>query len=302
LSPHLSHPEAYARGTKPDRTTLEMCLGASACALGMVMAGTGELSTLRLLRELRLRSVGRAEAKEEKDGSTGEGKKESTWTNKSADPGKYSTYGHHQAIGSAIGLLFLGGGRATLSRSNESIAALVVAFFPRYPLETIDNRYHLQALRHLYVLAVDYRVVNAVDIDTGASCLVPLRVEYQQDCRGHNVRTTGTTGTPGGGGQRLVAPCLLPEAARIAALVVDSPRHWPIRLSGAHVRRHLGNQGMKYIRQGLTVYVKRKQGCLPYSQDPYGQRSLAARRRKGGGGATGNHQSSLLDPDLVYVC
>jgi len=28
-------------------------------------------------------------------------------------------YGHHMAIGSAIGFLFLGGGRATLSTSNE---------------------------------------------------------------------------------------------------------------------------------------------------------------------------------------
>ena len=26
-----------------------------------------------------------------------------------ADPGKYTTYGHHQAISSALGLLFLGG-------------------------------------------------------------------------------------------------------------------------------------------------------------------------------------------------
>jgi anaphase-promoting complex subunit 1 len=190
--------------------------------------------------------------------------------------------------------LFLGGGRATLSRSNDSIAALVIAFFPRYPLETTDNRYHLQALRHLYVLAVDYRVVNAVDVDTGASCLVPLRIEYQKDCRGNPVTVTNLDKI----GQKVVAPCLLPESERISALVVESPRHWHVRLSGNHVRMHLENQGMKYIRQGLTVYVKRRGGCLPYSQDPYGQRSLAARKR---GTEKDNQYSSVLNPDLVYV-
>ena len=40
---------------RPDRPTLEMCLGATAIALGMVMAGTGDLASLRLLRELRWR-------------------------------------------------------------------------------------------------------------------------------------------------------------------------------------------------------------------------------------------------------
>ena len=120
------------------------------------MAGTGELSTLRLLRQLRLTSVGRAEKREAPEGE--EGKKETT-PQQQHEPGKYSTYGHHQAIASSIGLLFLGGGCATLSRTNEAIAALVVAFFPRYPLSSADNRYHLQSLRHLYVLAVSFFVI-----------------------------------------------------------------------------------------------------------------------------------------------
>ena len=33
----------------------------------------------------------------------------------------------------SIGLLFLGGGRASLFRSKESIAALLTAFYPRFP-------------------------------------------------------------------------------------------------------------------------------------------------------------------------
>ena len=171
-------------------------------------------------------------------------------------------------------------GRATLSRSNESIAALVIAFFPRYPKSTTDNRYHLQALRHLYVLAVDYRVVNAVDIDTGATCLVPLRIKYKKDCRGKSIQNKKDIKDDNNKGQRVIAPCLLPESDRIEEITVDSPRHWYVRLSGKHVAKHLSNQGMRYLRQGLILYVKRKSGCLPYSEDPYGQRSLASRRRK----------------------
>lgn len=54
----------------------------------------------------------------------------------------------------------------------------VVAVSPkkRYPAAADDNQYHLQALRHLYVLAVQRRGVNAVDVDTGESLFVPIKV------------------------------------------------------------------------------------------------------------------------------
>lgn len=37
-------------------------------------------------------------------------------------------------------------------------------------------RYHLQALRHLYVQAVEPRLLFPVDIDTGEACYAPLKV------------------------------------------------------------------------------------------------------------------------------
>lgn len=46
----------------------------------------------------------------------------------------------------------------------------------RYPATADDNQYHLQALRHLYVLAVQRRGVDAVDVDTGESLFVPIKV------------------------------------------------------------------------------------------------------------------------------
>mmetsp|Transcript_19350 Transcript_19350/g.23231 ORF Transcript_19350/g.23231 Transcript_19350/m.23231 type:complete len:350 (+) Transcript_19350:285-1334(+) len=131
---------------RPEHPILEMCLGCSAIALAMVMAGTGDLDTLRLFKMLRWRCD---------------------------DDIRYGT---HMAFSTAIGLLFLGGGTCTLGRSPEDIAALVLAFFPRFPSSTSDNRYHLQALRHCYALAVKRRELIAVDVDTGEQVSVPIEV------------------------------------------------------------------------------------------------------------------------------
>lgn len=131
---------------KPDHPVLEMCLGCVAISLAMVMAGTGDLDTLCLLRMLRWRCDDDIR------------------------------YGNHMAYGAAIGLLFLGGGSFTLGRSPEDIAALVLAFFPRFPSTTSDNQHHLQALRHCYALAVVKREIRAIDSDTGEIVSVPIEV------------------------------------------------------------------------------------------------------------------------------
>ena len=44
------------------------------------------------------------------------------------------------AVHCTIGLLFLGGGRSTLSTSPEAVAALIAAFFPKFPTHSEDNR------------------------------------------------------------------------------------------------------------------------------------------------------------------
>jgi anaphase-promoting complex subunit 1 len=49
----------------------------------------------------------------------------------------------------AIGFLFLGAGRYTLSTSNEAIGALVCALYPHFPITPVDNRYHMQVPHHL---------------------------------------------------------------------------------------------------------------------------------------------------------
>lgn len=131
---------------RPAAPVLEMCLGCAAISLSMVLAGTGDLETLRLLKVLRWRC----------DDDV--------------------NYGSHMAYGAAIGLLFLGGAACTLGREPEDIAALVMSFYPRYPSTTSDNQYHLQALRNLYALAVKNREIRAIDVDTGECVFVPVEV------------------------------------------------------------------------------------------------------------------------------
>lgn len=79
------------------------------------MAGTGNIEIMRLVRHLR-RRVGAASS-------------------------AVVTYGSHLMIHMALGLLFLGGGRYTLSNSPASVAALICAFYPKFPTHSNDNRY-----------------------------------------------------------------------------------------------------------------------------------------------------------------
>ena len=53
-------------------------------------------------------------------------------------------YGSHMAVHLAVGLLFLGGGKLGLSTSPSAVAAMIAAFFPKFPTHSNDNRYHLQ--------------------------------------------------------------------------------------------------------------------------------------------------------------
>jgi len=88
-------------------------------------------------------------------------------------------YGFNMAIHTSIGFLFLGSGKYTFSTNNLSIACLLMALYPKFPDHTNDNRYHLQALRHFYVLAIESKLLQTVDIGTGELVSVPLQIEYK---------------------------------------------------------------------------------------------------------------------------
>ena len=155
------------------RPIIDMCVAAAATALACVMAGTGDLDCLRVFRELRFRV-------------------------------EDVTYGTHMALGMAVGLLFLAGGSASLKRDKLSVACLLLSIIPRFPAKATDNQCHLQALRHLYIVAVEERVLRTVDVSTGTAVSVGVEV----------VRTDGTV-------QQARAPCLLPDLATVAAVRVS---------------------------------------------------------------------------------
>lgn len=209
------------------RSAVRETLNILALALAMVMAGTGELTTLRRLRVAY--------------GRYGPGFK----------------FGSPMCTSLAIGLLFLGGGRYTLSSSDASIACLVAAFYPRLPLTSADNRGHLQLLRHLWVLAAEPRCLVARDADTGETVYLPVKVKVAAEPPiAHHLMT----------------PTLIPDIRVLQSIRVDSPRYWPYYVDVAGVRAHREN-----ILQHQTLFVKRRTGFLSYIEDPRGVRSIFVR-------------------------
>ena len=171
---------------RPELPIMESCLGCAAIALAMVLSGTGDLDALRVFKILRWRC--------------------------DSD----SQYGIHMIFGMCVGLLFLGGGTCTLGRDPADIAALITAFFPRFPVASADNQYHLQALRHLYALAVKRTELKAIDVDTKENVRVPIQISLRDKSMDlHDVRV----------------PCLLRNSGSPhQELRVLSDKYYPCKL------------------------------------------------------------------------
>ncbi|XP_064487230.1 anaphase-promoting complex subunit 1-like [Ornithodoros turicata] len=215
------------------KNTLESCLMVTVLSLALVMAGTGNLVVLRICRYLRSR-VSQAFT--------------------------YVLYGSHMALHMAVGLLFLGGGKLTLNTSAFSVASMICAFFPRFPIHSSDNRYHLQAFRHFYTFAVEPRLVVPVDINTRNMVYVNLTVRFKATEQYESSEYTVT------------APCHLPELHLLESVSLKDTRYWPIVVKTENwgvLKRALEQKGHLYVRQ--------KAGCLPYVLDPKGYKTTFAR-------------------------
>ncbi|KZV34947.1 anaphase-promoting complex subunit 1 [Dorcoceras hygrometricum] len=246
-----------------DRGTLETCLHLTVLSLCVVMAGSGHLQTFRLLKFLRTRN--------------------------SADG--HTNFGTQMAVSLAIGFLFLGGGMWTFSTSNSSIAALLLTLYPRLPTGPNDNRCHLQAFRHLYVLATEARWIQTVDVDSGLPVYVPLEVTIRETELYAETSFCEVT------------PCSLQERATLKSVRVCGPRYWPqlIELSpngmidtnslcsipkfhfaymndNCKTEKPWWNSGDKnHPFNSGVLYVKRKVGACSYYDDPIGSQSLLSR-------------------------
>ncbi|XP_061481513.1 anaphase-promoting complex subunit 1 isoform X1 [Rhineura floridana] len=209
---------------------LETCLSVVLLSLAMVMAGSGNLKVLQLCRFMHKKTGGEM------------------------------NYGFHMAHHMALGLLFLGGGRYSLSTSRSSIAALLCALYPHFPVHSTDNRYHLQALRHLYVLAAEPRLLVPVDVDTDTPCYALLEVTY----KGTQWYEETT--------EELMAPTLLPELHLLKQIRVKGPRYWELLIDLSKGTHHLKS----ILSKDGVLYVKLRAGQLSYKEDPMGWRSLLA--------------------------
>ncbi|XP_035788012.1 anaphase-promoting complex subunit 1-like [Anopheles albimanus] len=236
-------------GSLAGNQTVENCTMMALLALALVQAGNGSMRVLRLIRMLRSR-VGRP----------------------------YVTYGSFMAIHMALGLLFLGGGRYSISRSPIAIAALVIALFPKLPTYSNDNRYHLQALRHLYVLALEPRLLVLRNMKDGTIC--QCEIEYVMKDRPSEVI-------------RARAPFMLPELDTMLKMCIVDQSFWPVRFNTeswpllADILRCCG-----YVK------VLQRVGQFSYDEDP--SRHLAYRRVSSLLGHHGVHGRWKLVPALLH--
>ncbi|KAJ0067016.1 hypothetical protein NL108_006265, partial [Boleophthalmus pectinirostris] len=229
-------------------------------AMSMVMAGTGNLKVLQLCRFFHKRTGGEM------------------------------NYGFHMAHHMALGLLFLGGGRYSLSTSNSAIAALLCALYPHFPAHSTDNRYHLQALRHLAVLAAEPRLLVPVDVDSLKPCYALLEVTYKaSETKWYDETTV-----------ELMAPTMLPELHLLKRVKVKGPRYWELSVDLSKETQHLKS----ILSRDGVLYVKLRAGQLPYKDDPQGWKSLLAssvNHRLSGAGAFKPGAISTLTSDPVLV-
>ncbi|KAF3826557.1 hypothetical protein GH733_009082 [Mirounga leonina] len=241
---YLSAPNASVTGPY----NLETCLSAVLLSLAMVMAGSGNLKVLQLCRFLHMKTGGEM------------------------------NYGFHLAHHMALGLLFLGGGRYSLSTSNSSIAALLCALYPHFPAHSTDNRYHLQALRHLYVLAAEPRLLVPVDVDTNMPCYALLEVTYKGTQWYEQTK------------EELMAPTLLPELHLLKQIKVKGPRYWELLIDLSKGTQHLKS----ILSKDGVLYVKLRAGQLSYKEDPMGWQSLLAQTV-----ANRNSEARAFKPETI---
>uniref|UniRef100_A0A8C4LFD5 Anaphase promoting complex subunit 1 n=1 Tax=Equus asinus TaxID=9793 RepID=A0A8C4LFD5_EQUAS len=229
---------------------LETCLSVVLLSLAMVMAGSGNLKVLQLCRYLHMK----------------------TWILKNA-----SKVCAVWLMMSALPHLFC---RYSLSTSNSSIAALLCALYPHFPAHGTDNRqqYHLQALRHLYVLAAEPRLLVPVDVDTNMPCYALLEVTYKGTQWYEQTK------------EELMAPTLLPELHLLKQIKVKGPRYWELLIDLSKGTQHLKS----ILSKDGVLYVKLRAGQLSYKEDPMGWQSLLAQTV-----ANRNSEARAFKPETI---
>ena len=192
--------------SKLARITVRNCQDVVALAAASVMAGSGDVLIFRRLRSLHGRT----------DAST--------------------PYGSHVAAHLAIGILFIGGGTHTLGTSDLAVASLLCAFYPLFPNTVLDNKVHLQAFRHFWVLAAEARCLIVHDVEARRAVNLPVTIKLRS---GQSIES--------------IAPCLVPELDEIAVINSASPEYCDASLNFLDKPSDL-----QAFRSHQTLFVRRR--------------------------------------------
>lgn len=211
------------------RSNARMCMDLVALSCASVMAGTGDIIVLRRLRALHGRD----------------------------DPN--TTYGSHLAAHLAIGALFLGCGTCAFGTSNIAVAALLLSFYPLFPANVQDNRSHLQAFRHFWVLATEPRCLVAKDLVTGQPLSVPILVHLAPGSPSAIAATAADAQTAQveAVALRRQTPCLLPPLDDVLRVETDARAlgYWDLTID-----LERSPQLADDFRENQTVYLRRRPG------------------------------------------
>ncbi|ORY85087.1 hypothetical protein BCR37DRAFT_355995 [Protomyces lactucae-debilis] len=205
----LSHLPATSFDQKACKIAIRSCVGVLCLSCAMVVAGTGDLQVMRRLRVVHYCTE--------------------------AD----ISFGAYLAVEMALGLLIMGGGRYSLASTKLATASLVVSCYPILPNAVADNGAHLQALRHLWVLAVEPRCIIPRDTLTRAICSLPLRLTMQDQ----SIR-------------EVLAPCLLPPLEQVQSVTLASQAFLPVTLQFAAAEE--GCRHLAAFKEDQTLWVSKK--------------------------------------------
>ncbi|ETO29611.1 anaphase promoting complex subunit 1 [Reticulomyxa filosa] len=192
--------EYRVKGCNVEKYMIELCLALIVISLSLVMSGSGQLKTLKLIRYLQ----SFVDSKQKKGGKSD------------------ISYGIHMMYSMATGFLFLNGGRLTLSTHNNNVGM----FTFRMQANTIcmhilfsfihKKKKKKRTFRHLWYLSIENRYLVTVDVDTQR--LIPMNVNIEmKKKRGHS-KSIITKQTP----------LILPPLHRIKSLFIyndDTPKH-----------------------------------------------------------------------------
>jgi hypothetical protein len=227
--PQLSLLPLLPAGHRVDRASLDSWTSACALALACVMAGTGDLDCLRVLRYVRHPL--------EAEVLCPTFSLSIQYVETHIFNCCQSAFSMSAALHMAIGILFLGGGRLSFSRSPAAIAALTASILPRFSNSPLDQRLYLQPARHLYAMATESRYLSAFEAEHAQQDVrVEIAIELVPD-----PQPSGSASSTAGF-MLLTTPCLLPPFETIARVQLRSAVHYPLTLPGGDDLRRCGSR------------------------------------------------------------